>query len=334
MGILCLDIQLFPDGLHFPLSFEWKKEASMQQGVRFGDTIIIGSQVYCRSANTVHQYDPASGTWTVLPKVPVELFSIASLNEQLVVVGGLDEGSRSTAKAKTIYAWDSQNEKWTTPFGNPSLRLGVSRPGCGNYKHYLIVAGGFSSRMFTPTVDILDTREGKWYSASPLPETGDIFGTVIIGEMLYLLLHQEGKIVVPSRLILGTSMLALIKQAKSGANDGSSVWKQLPDVLHYVSTIFSIGNMLLTIGEWPVGTTITPLEPITMKLPTTQVNADIHIFNPYTRLWLKVGELPEMMVRCACTMLPSGRLLVAGGSTGVKGGQSLVSSVYTAKIRH
>lgn len=294
----------------------------MQQGMQFGTAIVVGSHVYCRSKDTVHRYDPATDTWTVLPDVPVTLFSIASLNGQLVVVGGLDGGRSITTKAKTIYAWDGDSWKWTTLPGNPSLLSGVSRPGCRGYKHYLIVAGGFGSRLFTSSVTILDTKDGKWYSASPLPETGDIVGAEIIGENLYLLLSIEG-VVKPTKLILTASMQTLTTQVKSG---DSSVWSKLPDIPGYVMTgIFSIGNMLLTttVGEGL----------FQVIIPIATVSVDIHVFNPYTKQWLKVGELPEVMVRCACTMLPSGRLLVAGGAVGVRAGQKLVNSVYTAKIR-
>lgn len=327
--LLSILLQILPDGLHFPLSFEWNKEASMHQGMQFGAAIIVGNHVYCQSNNVVNRYDPATDTWIVLPDVPVTLFSIASLNEQLVAVGGLDEGSRITTKAKTIYALggDSTSWKWTTLPGNPSLPSGVSRPGCGSYEHYLIVAGGYGSRLFSSSVAVFDTKEGSWYSASPLPETGDIVGTVIIGEHLYLLLSQEG-LVKPTKMILTASMKTLTTQAKSGKNEGSSIWKKLPDIPDYIMTgIFSIGNnMLLTIT---VGDR--PFQGIMDMLPIART--DIHIFNPYTKQWLKVGELPEVMVRCACTMLPSGKLLVAGGSTGVRVGQKLVSSVYTAETR-
>ena len=41
-------------------------------------------------------------------------------------------------------------------------------------------------------------------------------------------------------------------------------------------------------------------------------SADIHLFNPHMNQWLKMGELPESRMSCTCTVLPSGKLLVAG----------------------
>ena len=39
----------------------------------------------------------------------------------------------------------------------------------------------------------------------------------------------------------------------------------------------------------------------------------IHAYQPATNNWKQVGELPTARSSCACTLLPSGELLVAGG---------------------
>lgn len=308
----------------------------MQHGVQFGDAIVLGNQVYCRSEDAVHCYNSDSGTWAVLPDIPVKLFTIAQLNGQLVAVGGLIKNAN--ALSKTIYLWDSSEERWC-PSLYPSMPSGLSRPGCASYKHYLILAGGFASRLFSSAVAILDTQKKEWYAGPCLPSnaTGGIARTMVIGERVYMLIHQDG-IIKPTKFILHASLSTLILYGESGKTRESSVWEMLSgDVLHYVTMIFSIGGMLLTIGEWPHGAAASVVvpEPIRMKLPTTNVSADIHLYNPdpHASQWVKVGELPEVMYDCACTILPSGKLFVAGGLSGVKGKQKLVNSVYTAKIR-
>ena len=60
---------------------------------------------------------------------------------------------------------------------------------------------------------------------------------------------------------------------------------------------------------------------------TLKSNANIHLFNPHIDKWVKIGELPEPRFLCACTVLPSGKLLVAGGQ-----GNSVLNTVYTATI--
>ncbi len=39
----------------------------------------------------------------------------------------------------------------------------------------------------------------------------------------------------------------------------------------------------------------------------------IHLYNPQTRQWTKVGDVPAALSSCSCTVLPSGELIVLGG---------------------
>ena len=64
-------------------------------------------------------------------------------------------------------------------------------------------------------------------------------------------------------------------------------------------------------------------------MAVSSVTNQLHLFNPHTNKWLKIGELPEPRLFCACTVLPSGKLLVAGGQGN---GDCLLPTVYTATI--
>ncbi len=39
----------------------------------------------------------------------------------------------------------------------------------------------------------------------------------------------------------------------------------------------------------------------------------IHLYQPDTRRWVKVGDLPTARHSCTCSVLPSGDVIVAGG---------------------
>ena len=89
--------------------------------------------------------------------------------------------------------------------------------------------------------------------------------------------------------------------------------------------------MLLTAGGSHGGTVSMMLSAVHVK--DAKVSADIHLFNPHTNQWLKIGELPEPRSACACTVLPSGKLLVAAGLSVVRlSDKSALSTVYTATI--
>ena len=42
-------------------------------------------------------------------------------------------------------------------------------------------------------------------------------------------------------------------------------------------------------------------------------SSDIHLYQHNAKKWIKVGELPIGRSQCACAVLPSGELFVAGG---------------------
>ena len=120
------------------------------------------------------------------------------------------------------------------------------------------------------------------------------------------------------KYLLRVSLPTLISHTLQGKNHDTFIWEKIPEVPHYNTTLFSVGNMLLTAGG-DCGT-----------LFASQPSADIHLFNPHTNEWLKIGELPKPRFLCACTLLPStGKLLVAGGQGN---GYSLLPTVNTATV--
>ncbi len=56
-----------------------------------------------------------------------------------------------------------------------------------------------------------------------------------------------------SKSLLRVSLPTLISHTLQGRNRDTSIWEKMPDVPFYVTTLFSIGNMLLTAGGTPGG---------------------------------------------------------------------------------
>ena len=313
------------DELDFPMSFRWTNKMNMEIDTPVGVAVILDNLVYCRAPDAVYEYNPVTDTWTVLPEIPVKEFITTVSDGHLIVAGGIDKASNTLVD--TIMAWDSKSQQWIRPY--PPLPSPLFRFGCNSYKHYLIVSGGLgltNPSTCTSAVSILDTHSKQWYEAPPLPFDGHTARSVIIGERLYLTFLFHG-LVTSSKSVTSVSLPALITSATSSRNHDSTIWKGLPDVPFYISILFSIRKMLLTIGGRLEGTLSAVFE--NLKLKTSKVCADIHVFNPHTNQWVKVGELPEVVCGCACTMLPSGKLLVAGGQT-VTGKPS--TSVYVATV--
>ena len=293
----------------------------------------MDDKVYVSDSDNLLEYTPDTDTWVSLP-TPTVSHGLLSLNGKVALVSGKMKASgeySSEIHVREIHLRDGEIEQqWTVmPY---RLKIARSNPGCACYKHYLIVAGGHlemqSRHQSTNSVEVIDTINNRQYEAPAMPISGRWIESVIIGETLYLLLIIQG--VALSRSILRVSLPTLTSHATQGhiKSRYSNIWEKMQDVPFYNTTLFSIGNMLLTAGG-SGGTVSGVLEKLHLK--SSSPSADIYLFNPHTSQWVKVGELPEAVLWCGCTILPSGKLLVAGGSCGVREGQDK-ATVYTATI--
>ena len=304
------------DKLMFPLTFKWKKQNNLPYATSFEYLCIVSDKVYiCKpQVSGILVHNPDTDTWVTLP-TPTKQHGIVSLNGKLTLVGGLLNEStfwKDTFTSK-IRVWDNDSKQWTEPY--PPMLVERRDVGCASYLHYLIIIGGHIVGNFqsTTSVEILDTKSGQWFKAPPMPYNGENIQSIIIGTSLYVLFTWQG-VATHSKSLLRVSLPTLISHTLQGKNHDTSIWEKMPDVSFYNTTLFSIGNMLLTAGGNRGTLTVKP-------------SADIYLFNPHTNKWVKIGELPESRFSCACTVLPSGKLLVAGGQ-----GKDLLSTVYTATI--
>ena len=282
--------------------------------MNFENLCIIGGKVYISKYKTpgILVYLPDTETWVTLP-TPTRQHGIVSHNGKLTLVGGLVNESKLMYTSK-IQVWDSDSKQWTEPYR--PMSKGRKEMGCASYLHYLIITGGDMAGKFqsTNSVEILDSKSGQWFKAPPMPYNGNRFRSVVIGKYLYILYIYQG-VVSLSKSLLRVSLPTLISHTLQGKNHDTSIWEKMPDVPLNYSTLFSVGNMLLTAGGDHGALTV-------------KSSADIYLFNPHTNQWLKIDELPESRLTCACTVLPSGKLLVAGGEAS----HGLLNTVYTATI--
>ena len=223
--------------------------------------------------------------------------------------------------------WNSEAHEWI--YSYPTVSIKRSSSAVVSYKSYVIVAGGYLDDKLiqsTTTVDVFDTDSGKWYRAPPMPYNGSFIAPVVIGQHLYLQFGMRGSLTM-SKSILKVSLPTLISHTFAEKTRDTSIWEKLPDVPFYNSTLFSIGNMLLTAGGTPTGTAGVYLSA--MKIQSYKIVSDICLFNPYTNLWVKVGNLPEPRFDCKCIAYSPGSLLLVGGDVGMK---KPTSAIYTATI--
>ena len=259
----------------------------MPRAMGYPQSVTVDTVVYIADreySGVILRYDPHTNKWTELPHCQYWGFTITELTHQLVMVGGID---RSTHKMiKTVSVYHPSLRSWKQPY--PPMNTPRQYPAVSTYHQRLVVAGGRNSFIDLATVEILDTsvRHCQWFSATPLPVSCHLMSAAITHGTLYLLGGTLGK------QILSVSLSALTQTDKPPAQ-----WRTLPDTPLERSTAIAVHGSLLAVGGSHGG----------------QRSSAIHVYDQEKNTWNKVGDLPTERQDCACCLLPSGEILVAGG---------------------
>ena len=270
--------------------------------VVFKGKVYIGGGITSsdREMQTVMVYDPQQDSFDTLPPYTYKYFSMAIVNNQLVLVGGWDV--QTDKQTNKLAVWNEESRKWTHPL--PPMNTACNSPSLVVYKHkWLVVIGGYDDRAHLSRVEILDTTEsGQWYHAAPLPQRCHLVSTVTIGNTCYLLGGYSGGLFgkkVYSVYLDDLISQAVPQSAGTSAPSTPSPWTTMPDTPLSGSTALCLNGALMTVGG-------------------SGGSTSIYHYQPSTRSWIKAGELPAGRSNCVCTVLPSGEVFVTGGSNNNK----------------
>ena len=249
-----------------------------------------------REKQTVVVYDPKWDSYDTLPPYTCNYFSMAVVNDQLVLVGGVDvQTDKVTNK---LGVWNEQSRRWTHPL--PPMTTACSSPSVATHNNrWLVVMGGHGGKDYLSRVNVLDTTEpGQWYHAASLPQPCYNISLATIGNTCYLL-GGFTKGSAASIKVISVCLDDLISQAVSQSASASapptpSPWQSLPDTPLERSTALAFNGALLTVGGYGGSTAI-------------------YHYQPSSRSWIKARKLPSGRSQCTCTVLPSGDLYVTGG---------------------
>lgn len=292
MNFLALMLTPQPPVAPSSIIFDWRRCKDRVQDMEvYGQPMVIGGRLYSKgwsnNTYTVLVYTPDQDNWDELPSPPVENFSIATLREQFLLVGGRDKSTGQ--KSDKILSFDNCSQHWQQSLSTIPKEL--SPAAVVQYQDHLIIAGGFDSiDDYIADVKILHTTSNKWIAAESLPKA-DYYHTTLCGEFLYLIGRD-------TKTVLQAHVPSLISQA-------FGVWKSLLNAPYYHSLPVAISNSLLTVGGCE-GT----------GALRGSVTSDIHCYDPLKKQWTKVGNLPLPIFDCSCIEL-SGKLYILGGRQSV-----------------
>jgi hypothetical protein len=265
----------------------------------YPEAIVLNEKVYVGAGTSssfsknavVMVYNIPNDEWSLLPEYECYWFGMTSLDNNLVVVGGVIQGSQR--RTNQLGTWNEEQNSWTHTL--PPMPTACSGSTVVTYKNrWILVAGGFNlTTAHHSTVEILDTLSGYWYRASPLPDRQYKTSSSIIGNVWYLL-GGYGYTLGQSTQCICVCIDDLIHDAVF-QTPSSQPWQVMPNAPVSKSTALGLNGALLAIGG--------------------KSCSHIHLYKPSCSRWVKVAELTSTRKECACVVLPNGELFIAGGDS-------------------
>ena len=302
----CVENHYILDG---PLTTPWIATGSLNVARTFhtatllpdGRVLVAGGVARSNTGaillDSAELYDPVSGQWTVtgsLVKPRVAHTATLLPNGKVLVVGGdtslapPDFGRGNTAELydPATGTWALTGNMGTAHSSHTATLLQDGR---------VLVAGGFNTDN-VKTAELYDPATAAW-----MP-TGDL-SVARYGHTATLL--PDGSVLIAKGSNDGD--LASTLSSAERRDPISGTWSLIEDPNHYSSvlhtaTLLSNGQVLFT-GGYPGNGG--DGDPTTLALS--------ELFDPVTGVWEMVGNLNEARDGHTATLLPDGKLLVAGG---------------------
>ena len=259
----------------------------MKLGVVEAQSVVIGGKMYIGGGRA------EGGQYKILiepslqgeAETPVMGFSMAAINDQLIICGGR---RREGSITNQLWLLEIVTNTWTQPFPEmPTARWFSSAVG---YKKWILVVDGDGEKC----IEVLDTISKRWYIASKLPSNAFRPSLTVLQDALYIV---WGKTAVSVSIPMLLSDAISQSQARDPSDEASPItWHMLPNTLTDGPTITSFHSYLLTIGAGKTS------------------SSTVAMYLPHTHQWLPVAQLIAPRCGCTCVALPETKeLMIIGG---------------------
>ena len=262
-------------------------------------------------------YDSSKDQWSSLPALPYGNFSLVTVSDrkQLLAIGGVVNNNGVIEVTNKVFLWDEENRKWTTPYPN----MPTARCHCSSISHgsTVIVAGGvtcYDPWTMTRAVEVLHIKEhslftkSHWSVVEQLPLVILDAIPLIVDNKLYITVGHNEKC-SPTTCNVVTASLPELLQSSNKNTSSSQVWNKLLD-MPYTSTINHYQGRLITFGGGHSVEQSDEDKTVFQSVPL------IHIYNPDTRTWDCVGEIPHGYLLGRSVHIRENTFLFIGGLTG------------------
>ncbi len=274
---------------------------TLVESVVIGDTVYVGGGFADNDRDVCTVMKLEQDQWTKLPEYTARWFAMTSLANRLVLVGGSDPRNNKPTNQLAVF----ESGEWTHPY--PPMNNARDCSTAVSFNNHIIVAGGHDDKRRTSSVEVMDVASRRWYIAQSLPNPRSDLKSTLIGNTLYLMggFDHTGTV---TKTVHHVDLTELVAKAHSNL-DTPTLWQTLQEVPLMLSAPLSIGRSLLAAGG--------------RDDRRANSSSSIHLYQPDTRRWVKVGDLPTARYCCTCSVLSSGEVIVAGGQT------NLITAIQT-----
>lgn len=265
--------------------------------VYLNSLIYVGGALAKDHAHTVFVFNPEQPeSWSQLTKCPRKNFGMASINNMLVIVGGVDSTHR---KSNKVTVWDSTSRQWKEGF-YPSLLQARASPHVTVYKNWLLVIAGTADKTLN-IIEKLDVESNRpWTHCPPLPDRCADISSVVIEHTL----HVAGTAIgasEPGKMAYSVLLPLLIRIRPKD----NSVWERIPIIPNTTASICSISRKsVLTFGG-----EVEPMSSLSMLSPIFSLR-----LQEEGSKWERVGSLPFERNSCACLRVGGNKVVLLGGT--------------------
>ena len=274
--------------------------------MKIGDNVYVGDGLR-KDGDTsgIFKYSLTHDTWSRLPDCPTYQHGLATLDEELIVIGGHADGVASNL----VYTF--RNDKWQQVLPPmPTSRFNLS---AASYENKLIIAAGGTLMVsingeFTHTDRVeIYKKDDCWYSTKRLPFTLSQFTTQMMGDTCYTL---GGTATTPddSSTALYASVSSLLTNAVPADTKYTTpqipiTWKRLQDKhpLTFPSLVELDGRLVVMGGS------------VGQKQRHGSKFISTYDFTTDTWVEYKGAELPLALYRPGLVNLGNNKVMLIGG---------------------
>ena len=244
-----------------------------------------GYEAGYNSSYAINCYDPVNNFWSSIITLYC-YFAMTTLNDKLLIAGGMDESHKRTNQILTMDAGQLKN--YTKMITARSCATATGHQGM------LIITGGEDDKgNILSSTELFDCSSGQWYMSNDLPQPHSSLKSVIVDNILYLLGGNNKD---------GSASPAVFTAPLDTLSRHQLKWNTLQDTPWRRSAPVSVyGTHLLIIGGG--------------KMIGDKYTHTSHVYklNKISYSWEAIGHVPSARSLSAVVSTVDNRVIVIGG---------------------